>query len=212
MKVTCISDTHNHHNKIKISQCDILIHAGDFTSVGKFHEISNFGKWLNNQPAKYKVVIAGNHDLTFESMGPLARETLKEACPDVIYLQDSEVEINGIRIYGAPWQPQFYSWAFNLERGEDIKRKWDLIPTGIDILITHGPPHGILDIVKDDPTNLIGCEELYKAVERIRPKYHLFGHIHDSYGTAFNSTTRFINAASCNESYNPINKPIEFEI
>jgi len=212
MKVACISDTHNHHSKIKINQCDILIHAGDFTSVGKFHEISNFGKWLHSQPAKHKVVIAGNHDLTFESMGPLARETLKEACPDVIYLQDSEVDINGLRIYGSPWQPQFYNWAFNLERGEDIKRKWDLIPTGIDILITHGPPHGILDIVKDNPSQLIGCEELYKATMMKTKIAHIFGHIHDSYGEKCVNGIHFINAASCNEAYNPINKPIEFEV
>lgn len=209
MKITCISDTHNYHKYIKINKCDILIHAGDFTSVGKIHEIMNFSDWLSKQPATYKIVIAGNHDLTFERAGPLAIEALKEKCPDVIYLQDNEVTIDGKRIYGAPWQPRFFDWAFNLDRGADIKRKWDLIPNGIDILITHGPPHGILDIVKDNPSRLIGCEELYKAVERVKPKYHIYGHVHDSYGLLSTEYTTFINASICTEEYKPLNKPIE---
>jgi len=90
------------------------------------------------------------------------------------------VIIEGVKFYGSPWQPRFFDWAFNLDRGEEIKKKWDLIPMDTDVLITHGPPYGILDLTHEGEK--VGCEELMKAVLRVQPKIHIFGHIHEAYG------------------------------
>lgn len=116
------------------------------------------------------------------------------------------VEIEGLKIYGSPWQPRFYDWAFNVDRGDAISKKWELIPEGIDILVTHGPAHGILD----DTINgmRVGCEELFKKVVQVKPRIHVCGHIHWAYGMRdFNDTT-YINASSLGENYRYENKPI----
>jgi hypothetical protein len=97
----------------------------------------------------------------------------------VIYLQDSEAVVEGVRFWGSPWQPEFHGWAFNLPRGEALAQKWALIPTGIDVLATHGPPYGIGDWTGDSHQ---GCKELLAAVRRVRPLLHVFGHIHQDGG------------------------------
>ncbi|MCY7348663.1 MAG: hypothetical protein LH614_20935, partial [Pyrinomonadaceae bacterium] len=129
------------------------------------------------------------------------------------YLQDSFVEIENLKIYGSPWQPRFFDWAFNLMRGAELARKWKLIPDKVDILITHGPPFGILDEVpRQYFIENTGCEELRKRVEEVRPKLHIFGHIHCGYGETEKFGVKFINAANCDESYAPVNAPITFEM
>lgn len=110
--------------------------------------------------------------------------------------------MEGIKFYGSPWQPWYYDWAFNEQRGEKIKAKWDLIPEDTDVLITHGPPMGILD--KTLESGHVGCEELVKAVHRIKPKLHIFGHIHEDHGELRLHGTHFVNAASCNLKYKPV--------
>jgi hypothetical protein len=112
-----------------------------------------------------------------------------------------------IKIWGSPWQPEFYNWAFNLPRGEALKEKWDMIPVDTDILITHGPPFGKLDYVDYSKIN-VGCEELLKRVEEIKPKIHVCGHIHGGYGYVFDGNTHFINASILNDRYEFRNKPI----
>jgi len=141
MKIVCLADTHGMHSKLEVPYGDVLIHAGDFCGMGRSLEVIAFNEWLGTLPHPAKIVIAGNHDRPFER-DPSARAFLTNA----IYLQDSEVTVAGIRFYGIPWQPAFCNWAFNLQRGEELKRKWDIIPNGIDILITHGPPHKIGDL------------------------------------------------------------------
>jgi Icc-related predicted phosphoesterase len=129
----------------------------------------------------------------------------------VVYLLDKMVEIDGIKIYGSPWQPRFYDWAFNVNRGEAIAKKWELIPENLDILVTHGPPYGMLD----DTINgmRVGCEELYKKVVQVKPKYHIFGHIHFGYGMRVMEDTTYINAASLGENYQYTkNRPIIFYV
>jgi hypothetical protein len=110
-------------------------------------------------------------------------------------------------IYGTPWQPEFFNWAFNLPRGEKLKEKWDMIPVDTDILITHGPPFGKLDYVRYGNEN-VGCEELMKRVEEIKPKIHVFGHIHEGYGYVFDGNTHYINASVLNDRYEYRNKPV----
>lgn len=209
MKVTCISDTHNYHDKIKIEETDILIHSGDATGRGSLSEMKSFFSWLERQPSKWKIYIAGNHDFLPEKDPSLFRMLLAEH-PQVIYLENSEVTVEGIRIYGSPITPRFYDWAFNAD-SPLLRKAWGSIPSGIDILVTHGPPFGILD--KTDEEINAGCKILLHEIQtRIKPKYHLMGHIHEGYGSKVIDGITFINASSCNRKYQPINPPIIFEI
>lgn len=185
----------------------ILIHAGDVCSQGTLMEVVRFNNWIRDLPFKEKIVIAGNHDWYFEKKG---RAFIKDTS-EFTYLQDESITIDGIKIYGSPWQPEFYNWAFNLPRGIKLKEKWDMIPDDTDILITHGPPLGHNDWVRRDRSN-VGCADLLEAVKRVKPKYHIFGHIHSGYGQSANDDTVFINASVCNEEYQPINKPFVIEI
>jgi len=220
VRVVFISDTHDLHDRMRVPvpDGDILIHAGDATGRGRMHEIAAAGAWLRNLPHKHKIFIAGNHDWLFENNPTLAMSLLNkgilgEGEGQIVYLQDSGTEIEGLKIYGSPWQPRFFDWAFNLDRGDAIKAKWDLIPEGLDILITHGPPMGIQDQISPVlGSDHLGCEELLKAVERVKPKVHVFGHIHGGYGKTQGVDTLFLNAAICDEAYKPIHEPIVIDL
>ncbi len=205
MKFVCLSDTHCLHDKFEVPEGDVLLHAGDFTMIGRPEKIIDFTAFLESLPHKYKVVIAGNHDLLFEKQPAVAQNLLRNC----IYLEDSFVEIEGIKIYGSPWQPWFFDWAFNLQRGEEIKKKWDLIPADTDILITHGPPYGHGDEVLKKGSQ--GCEELLIRIRNLKIKYHVFGHIHEGYGITKEGMTTCINASNVDINYRPINQPIVFE-
>jgi Icc-related predicted phosphoesterase len=182
------------------------------------NEIAAAGMWLRKQPHKHKVFVAGNHDWMFQRNRTMALQLLNNGIigdgnGKISYLEDSGVTIEGLHIYGSPWQPTFFDWAFNLDRGAAIKHKWNLIPEGLDVLITHGPPLGIHD--QSFPhlgSEHLGCEDLMAAVERAKPKMHVFGHIHGGYGKTQYENTLFINAAICNESYKPVNAPIVVEL
>ena len=206
MKIVCISDTHNQHNEINIPEGDILIHAGDFTTLGKFDEITSFNSWLGELPHKHKIIIAGNHDRLFESDPNLAKSLITNA----IYLQDSGIEIEGLNIWGTPVSPRFYDWAFNKDRGEEIKKYWDLIPKNTDILITHCPPYNILDMTYSG--EYVGCYDLAKKIKVIKPKICIFGHIHQSYGMIKKDGIIYINACSLDEQYKPKHEPIVIEL
>ena len=210
-KIVCLSDTHNCNEQIAVPNGDILIHAGDATIRGTEHEVEDFLAWFSSLPHKYKIFVAGNHDWLFETNNRYAR--LLTANFNIKYLQDSSTIIEGLKIYGSPWQPRFYDWAFNLTRGAEIAEKWKLIPDETDILITHGPPHGILDEVpRKFFVENTGCEELRKKVEEIRPKLHVFGHIHCGYGQTEKFGVKFINASNCDESYEPTQPPIVIDL
>ncbi len=204
MKIIVCSDTHGLHDKIDVPPGDMYIHAGDMTGRGSLDEIIEFNHYVGTLPHRHKIIIAGNHDWAFEQTPDHARSVLTNAT----YVFDETIEVEGIKIYGSPWQPEFFSWAFNLRRGEEIRRKWDLIPETTDILITHGPPFGICDRTRFDR---VGCRDLRAAVTRVKPKYHIFGHIHEGYGMVDMDDVVFINASNCNEHYEPINPPVCFE-
>ncbi len=124
---------------------------------------------------------------------------------------DDYVIIDGLLYYFSPYQPEFCDWAYNLPRGEPLREKWSLIPDNVDVLVTHGPPHGILDVAPFGGN--VGCEELRQVIgTRINPKLHVFGHIHDGYGMTKIGNTTFVNAAICTERYQPINAPIVIDI
>src|ERR1035437_2356231 len=183
MKIICLSDTHNKHEQIKwnvdLKQIDMIIHAGDVSSMGKPREIESFLKWFSDLPCRHKIFCAGNHDLLFENYPNEAKEILKKY-PNVVYLENECIEIEGIKIFGFPYTPYFYNWAFNIQRGEPMKKLCDAIPV-CDILISHGPPFGIFDYAWRNMTN-VGCEDLLRIVEVNKPKYNIFGHIHQNNG------------------------------
>jgi Icc-related predicted phosphoesterase len=141
----------------------------------------------------------------------------------VTYLQDGGTEVAGVRIWGSPWQPWFYDWAFNLPRAEALRSTWDLIPDDTEILVTHGPPYGILDSVErlagqwfgEDVAVEVehtGREELRAAVLRIRPRLNVFGHIHERYGTDRLGETICVNASNCDAAYRPVNPAIVIDL
>ncbi len=189
MKITVFSDTHTLHNQVNIPEGDILIFAGDMNNCRDEQDVAAFNSFLATLPHKHKVVIGGNHDHQLAG-NPV---TAKSLLPEAVYLQDELVVIAGITIYGTPWQPIFNDRAcdaFALPRGKALKKKWEMIPKGIDILVTHSPPSGIMD--QDGPVGH-GCSELTGVVNIIKPKYHVFGHIHSKHGVMKNGDTIFIN-------------------
>lgn len=218
MKITFISDTHTKHDQVTsiLPGGDVLIHAGDMSSMGYEKEITNFLKWFNAlDNYTHKVFIAGNHDWGFQESPDMCRELLK-LYPNVTYLQDNTKVIGedhetAVKIYGSPWQPEFYDWAFNLPRmGSELEEKWKNIPDDTDILITHGPPWGHLDTIKGHSVPL-GCEMMAERIKSLKPKIHVFGHIHTGYGYKFDGSTHFFNAAILDERYQFTQKPFTVE-
>lgn len=248
VRIVCMSDTHSltPHIKFDVPPGDIFIHAGDFTRCGRLEEVIDFNNWIGQLPHKYKVVIAGNHELSFDTtfthplgsspgdrsshtgysiidyipnMG-IPKDKLKEAIntPNVkdyltncIYLEDSEIILFGLKIYGSPWQPEFCKWAFSVPRGEECLKKWDKIPDDTDILVTHTPPIGHGDLCCSGVR--AGCVELLATVQqRVKPKYHVFGHIHEGYGISSDGRVIYINASTCDLNYLPTNPPVVFDI
>lgn len=207
MKFVFISDTHDQKPVDPIPDGDFLIHCGDIFGNDSVDNLVRFNGWMGTLPHKHKIIIAGNHDFLFEKQNELARSLLT----NVTYLQDEFVILENFKIYGSPWQPWFYDWAFNLQRGEPLRQKWALIPDDTDILVTHGPPYSILDKTIYDNDHA-GCEELLKRVQEIKPLIHAFGHIHEGYGIIKIDGTIFINASTCTINYDPINKPVVVEL
>jgi predicted phosphohydrolase len=206
MRIVCLSDTHGRHGQLSVPEGDVLVHAGDFSMAGRTDEIERFDRWLGTLPHPHKVVVAGNHDFLFERDPERARALLGNAS----YLQDGLLEVEGLRIWGSPWQPWFFDWAFNLPRGPELAAKWALVPDGVDVLVTHGPPAEILDFTASGEA--VGCHDLARALERIRPRLHVFGHIHEAYGRLQRDGTTFVNASNCNLMYRAVQAPIVVEL
>jgi Icc-related predicted phosphoesterase len=170
--------------------------------------VISFLDWFSKQDFKYRILIAGNHDFYFERE---SEDQIEKILPNqIIYLKDSGITLNGLRIWGSPVTPWFFDWAFNRHRGEPIRRHWDIIPGDTDILITHGPAFRILDSNREGQH--VGCKDLFNRIDEFRPKVHVCGHIHESYGQLDKTGTRFINASILNEKYEITNKPIVFEL
>ncbi|WP_193074581.1 metallophosphatase domain-containing protein [Pseudomonas sp. FME51] len=210
MKLVCISDTHSLHWGIPhIPDGDVLIHAGDSLGQGTLGNIEDLNNWLGTLPHRYKIVIAGNHDWAFQDTPELARETLSNA----IYLEDSGVEIEGVRFWGSPWTPAFMDWAFMLDRGQPLHDAWALIPEATDVLITHGPPQGFGDMVDIDMVcRNVGCRDLLERIDELSLKAVVFGHIHEGYGLYQRGHTKLVNASTCTERYEPYNPPVILDL
>ncbi len=200
MKLICLADTHNKHHDIPIPEGDILIHAGDCTDGGTRNETENFLQWFSRQPHKHKILVPGNHDFYFEKV-----ENIKKIPGNIHILIDQGLELEGLKFWGSPVTPGLRNWAFNRERGDEIKKHWDLVPVDTQVLITHTPPYGILDEINNG-THL-GCEELNKILPVVEPDFHLFGHIHPASGILIRPKTSFFNLALLDEDLRVLHSP-----
>lgn len=211
MKITFISDTHSKHNQIAndLPGGDLLIHSGDISSMGWEHEVKQFCKWFDKiDNYDCKVFIAGNHDLGFEDNYENIMQIVN-SYKTINYLQDDYLIFNDVRIYGTPWQPEFFDWAFNLPRnGEALYQRWNNIPEDTDILVTHTPPFGHLDTVEGRRQENLGCELLRARVDVIKPQINCAGHLHSGYGIKSTRDTHFVNASVLDERYAYTQKPI----
>ncbi|MBR9870603.1 MAG: metallophosphoesterase [Gammaproteobacteria bacterium] len=210
MRLVCISDTHSLHGKIPdIPAGDVLIHAGDCLGAGTLQNVEDLNSWLGTLPHLHKIVIAGNHDWSFQETPEIAKEALTNAT----YLEDSGVVIDGVRFWGSPWTPTFLDWAFMQDRGQALHDRWIQIPDDTDILITHGPPKGIGDEASlGFQCQNVGCVDLLHRIQQLQLKAHIFGHIHEGYGEYILGKTKLINASTCTVRYEPTNPPIVLDI
>lgn len=199
MKIIITSDTHNEHKKLNIPKCDLFIHCGDSTKKGTKCEVQSFLHWVSNIDSKYKIIISGNHDQSFESESEWVKSVIQK---NIIYLEHSSTEIEGLKIFGSPYIPmrKIKSSSVFKKPKETMGELWDGIPEDTDILITHTPPKGILD--KSKRGDLCGCPALEERIKQLNKlKLHCFGHIHESYGVLKKENTTFINAAFLNGRY-----------
>lgn len=221
-----ISDTHGRHREVDIPKVNILFFAGDISSKGQKHQIEDFSLWLEELKTLKKideaVGIVGNHEITFDKNHFGYNKESESWLKNCHYLNDSSVEIMGLKIYGSPVTPWFYDWGFNIHRGEEIKVFWDKVPRNeVDVFITHGPPYGIQDWVETNSYDYntgrpkreyVGCKDLLKAMPEINPTINIFGHIHGAHGNKKKQNIHYANVAICDEDYratNPVTK-LEF--
>ena len=198
MRILHLSDTHSKHHWLKnLPQADVVVHSGDASFSGSDHEVLDFLNWFCDLDYRHKIFVAGNHD------DCLYGEQIEGLPDDCYYLCHSGIEIEGIKFWGVPL---FVSDAIKEGRMEQLMAK---IPIDTNVLISHSPPYGILDV--DDNIHY-GCPDLLKVVEQVNPCYHLFGHIHADHGIKKLQQTTFVNAAIMNEMYEFVNKPILVEI
>lgn len=216
-RITVIADTHGMHEKVYANDLiggDLIIHAGDVSNIGRRNEVRAFLKWFSSlNQYSHKVFIAGNHDFFFERYTKNIIDDTLSLYDGIVYLEDQMQIVDGLKLYGSPWQPEFNDWAFNLPRnGSELEIIWKQIPLNLDILITHAPPYGILDTVYYQPGVFLGCEKLKEVMNTVKPAVHVFGHIHDSYGEKYieEYNTHFLNASVLDENYRVFNKPISF--
>ena len=207
MRIVATSDCHGRYREADLPEGDVLVLAGDMLphSGAEVGDLADLEEWLDGVAFRNVILIAGNHDWLFER-----NKTIRPR--NAIYLEDSGVELDGVKFFGSPWQPEFCSWAFNLPRkGPELAAAWAKIPVKTDVLVTHGPPHGILDRPYGTRPG-VGCELLRERVKVLKPKVHIFGHIHGDYGKHHEDGTWFVNAALCDEDYEPVQPPLVIDV
>lgn len=220
-----LSDTHGKHRAIEkkfgIPQCDILVHAGDFSMLGSQEECMEFLNWFSALDVPHKILIGGNHEIWFDKgseryarlfqFGKVEAVDFRGEIPDnILYLENEEATVMGIKFYGTPVQPAFKGWAFNVARDEVREAAFSAIPDDTQFLITHCPPKGILDTTYKGEQ--IGCRELALRIMSLKKlKMHVFGHVHSSRGIDISGGLSYINASNVDEKYKPVFKPYVFE-
>lgn len=217
-KVVCIADTHGHEQNLMVPDGDVLIHAGDVTMFGHEKTFYKFMDWFAALPHPHKILVAGNHDNPFEKKPELTKRLAQSLF--IHYLENSSVVLESdevtkpLKIYGTPIQPVSGDMAFN--RDDDEREAWfQEIPEGLDILITHCPPYTMLDEVTSDfKSTYMGCRFLLDRVQEVKPRYHVFGHVHRQYGKIRRGDTTFVNAAVTlrHSAIHPDHKPWVLEV
>lgn len=196
MRLVFMADTHLFHEDLVVPDGDLVVHAGDLCRRGTLDELAVFAQLWGNLPHRHKVLVPGNHDWCFARQPGAARAML----PTTTVLMDQAAEVAGLHVYGSPWQPEFGGWAFNLPRGEALREKWALIPAGLDLLITHGPPYGFGDRTSHGPRKYgddhSGCQDLAARVAAVAPRLHVFGHIHEDGGAWRSGPTLLANVTT----------------
>lgn len=194
-----ISDTHNRRTSLPaIPPGDVLVHCGDGTMKGTAEEIILFGRWFRSQPHRYKIFVPGNHDFLFETNRQEA-EALLSPNSEIDVLINERFRVEAVEIYGSPDTANLANWAFYSGERPD----WSHIPEGLDLLITHAPPRGVLDSVPED--GQVGCPRLRNAVEYKTPRNHVFGHIHECGGQSITTqNTNFYNVAALDRTYTAV--------
>lgn len=214
VRIVALSDTHTFHHQVKVPECDVLCFAGDFSSAGRPGEVLSFLNWLNAQPASYKLYCAGNHDESYEQDLQFKHMVLNQY-PDLIYLEDTGVKIFGLTFWGSPFTPEFCNWSFMLPRGKPLQDKWAMVPDETNVLITHGPPYGIMDDVSFIGTR-VGDVDLRNRVKELKDlRAHFFGHIHREKSAKRQmrmGKTTFANVSLCNDAYSVVNEPIVLDL
>lgn len=204
IRIVATSDTHSKHEEVPIPDGDIFIHAGDLTPRGNHNEFISVGNWFRELKNcfKYRILIAGNHDWSLMWNHRMILDAYFD--PDVIYLEDKGVEIEGFKFWGSPWVPQFRDWAF-MKPDHELKPHWDAIPEDTQILITHGGPYGILDSYENSRVGSLSLETRIKELPHLR--HHIFGHLHESYGHEIRNGVHCHNVAALNGNYEYQNPP-----
>lgn len=180
MTLLHLSDTHGFYRQIEhIPLADVIVHSGDFCEQGTVEEVEDFVEWFAALPHKHKIFVAGNHD------DCLHGATI-EGLPDGIhYLCNSGVEIEGVKFYGLP-----------MFVADEVSGQYDTaiahIPADTEVLITHQPPYGILDYTEGIH---YGSTALLARVLSIKPRVHLFGHVHKANGKVEAHDTLYVNGS-----------------
>jgi Icc-related predicted phosphoesterase len=208
MKIVVFSDIHGQQSK-KLTQwfnnnpADLLLFAGDLQANQTGDYGIQFIEWFHELPYKDKIMVFGNHDGHYMSV---INHVINKKYNDIRILIDGAIKIKGIKIFGSPHSVEFGSWWF-MKKDDELEELWKKIPDDTDILITHGPPFGILDITINNSTT--GSKTLLKRVNELKNlRYHIFGHIHESYGRININGKTFINASLLNEKYQMVNEPM----
>ena len=216
MRICAISDVHEKQNDMdKLPDGDLLVSAGDETLSGNMDRFKEFVDWFASQPHKHKVFVAGNHS---KNLSNYNREGSINIIRDagIIYLEHEATVIDGLKIFGSPYSSRFgIGWSFNIDRGKDSVELYSEIPDDTQVLICHGPSHMINDAA---PRGLgqydnVGSVELTDRIRQLKQlKVFVCGHIHDAHNVLEKDGVIYANAAICDESYNPTNKPIVIDL
>lgn len=225
MRIAMISDVHTRWHDLVIPDCDILISAGDYSWRGEKDCVESYHRWLSKQNTPLTISVQGNHELWVEKNWEEAVSMVYAIDPAIQFIKEESFEWRGIKFHCSSITPEFCNWAWNVDRGEKIARHWAAIPDDTQVLITHGPPWGILDTIggisRMESENL-GCKDLLQRLPSLsKLKLHVFGHIHGGSGESRRVMNKesdvphmvqFMNASICNEDYKPVNPVRIFDL
>lgn len=210
MIIVGLSDTHGKHHSVVVPKGDAIIHCGDISHKSNLCEVTDFIKWFAGLNFQYKILVAGNHDRLIRKRKPEFFELINES--HIEYLENSLARINGFSVFGSPYTLNSTGiGAFTYNDDLEAQRIWSNIPEKVDILVTHAPPRGLRDFSIAENNNS-GCKVLRDKVLSVKPRFHIFGHIHEAYGIEHFEGSVFINASLTNGSEEIVNNPVVFEL